>query len=344
MTDEPVICLADVPPEVWERYERMAKELGDPDDLVPMPRETDGVVDFTGAPHGGRHRWLPEWNDQPRITPTTIIDHSIVGSALGAYYYFRDKTGTESHFIVDLDGEIWQLMLTTRQADANLNANDFAISIETADRGDPNTQPWTSAQLASLKWLHARLRQMHPTIPKQRIPSCSGGGLGYHSQCGTTSSNPWTSAPGKTCPGKPARVEQWNDILLPAFLAGTITPIEEDPMAGLTKADIQDAFTNALVAERSPLATAVSTSVRTELDKVIASPHVFVSNPDRPIWGVYLFSGTALFHVEDPAQFVQVAGEGLSEPNVFQYRNDNPIWTVFPRFSELTEEGATYVP
>ena len=58
------------------------------------------LISFRGSPHGGAHKLLPEWNRQPPITPTTIIDHSIVGSALGAWYFFRDRTGIESHFIV----------------------------------------------------------------------------------------------------------------------------------------------------------------------------------------------------------------------------------------------------
>ena len=167
------------------------------------------LISFTGSPHGGSHKLLPEWNRQPRITPTTIIDHSIVGSALGAWYYFRDQTGIESHFIVrgrpssSADGHIWQLMDTGRQADANLNANAFAISIETEDNGDPDDFPWSRAQLASLRWLHAKLRAVHSTIPRRRCPSPRGGGLGYHSMWGAPSA--WTPVAGKTCPGRPVQ-------------------------------------------------------------------------------------------------------------------------------------------
>jgi hypothetical protein len=180
------------------------------------------LISFTGSPHGGSHRLLPEWNRQPRITPTTIIDHSIVGSALGAWYYFRDRTGIESHFIVrgarsgSADGHIWQLMDTGRQADANLNANAFAISIETEDNGDPDHFRWSRAQLESLKWLHNKLVQVHPSIPRRRCPSPRGGGLGYHTMWGAPSA--WTPVAGKTCPGRPVRVAQWEDELLPTFL------------------------------------------------------------------------------------------------------------------------------
>jgi N-acetylmuramoyl-L-alanine amidase len=159
------------------------------------------LISFSGSPHGGDHKLLPEWNSQPRITPTTIIDHSIVGSALGAWYYFRDQTGLESHFIVcgapsgSQDGRIWQLMDTGRRADANYHANAFAISIETEDNGDPDHYPWSTAQLASLRWLHAKLRAVHPTIPRRRCPSSAGGGLGHHSMWGAPS--PWTPVAGK---------------------------------------------------------------------------------------------------------------------------------------------------
>ena len=182
------------------------------------------LISFRGSPHGGDYKLLPEWNRQPRITPTTIIDHSIVGSALGAWYYFRDRTGVEAHFIVrgapsgSQDGRIWQLMDTGRQADANRNANAFAISIETEDNGDPDHFPWSRGQLESLQWLHAKLRAVHPTIPRRRCPSPRGGGLGHHTMWGAPSA--WTPVPGKTCPGRPVRVRQWERVLLPAFVSG----------------------------------------------------------------------------------------------------------------------------
>ena len=128
---------------------------------------------------------------------------------------FNRTSSLESHFIVDLDGAIWQLMDTSRQADANLQANGYAISIETADRGDPDRQPWTSDQIESLAWLHAELRRVHPTIPRRESRSCSDpGGLGYHTLHGAPSC--WTPV-SKSCPGT-VRKGQWRSLLLPAFL------------------------------------------------------------------------------------------------------------------------------
>jgi hypothetical protein len=192
------------------------------------------LLSFAGSPHGGSHKLLPEWRSQPRITPVLIIDHSIVGSALGAWWYFHDRTGIESHFIVrgrrsgSADGHIWQLMDTDRRADANWRANDKAISIETEDDGDPDTQPWTTAQLQSLIWLHNRLVSLHPTIRRREATDCDGPGLGYHSKLGAPSC--WTPVAGKTCPGRPVRVRQWQQTLLPAFL---------HPEEGLSMADVQ---------------------------------------------------------------------------------------------------------
>jgi N-acetylmuramoyl-L-alanine amidase/LAGLIDADG-like domain len=159
------------------------------------------LISFAGSPHGGSHKLLPEWRSQPRITPVLIIDHSIVGSAIGAWWYFHDSTGIESHFIIrgrrsgSADGHIWQLMDTDRQADANLQANNKAISIETEDDGDPDNQPWTTAQLQSLIWLHNKLASLYPTIRRREATDCDGPGLGYHSKLGAPSC--WTPVVGK---------------------------------------------------------------------------------------------------------------------------------------------------
>jgi hypothetical protein len=203
---------------------------------------TVALLMFRGAPHGGRNRFLPEWQAQPRITPTTIIDHSIVGSAEGAWQMFKERSSLESHFIVDLNGEIWQLMDTSRQADANLQANRYALSIETADRGNPDIQPWTPQQLDSLAWLHDELVRLHPTIPRRKSRSCADpAGLGYHTLHGAPSC--WTPV-SKSCPGA-VRKTQWRDVLLPAFL----NPEGDDDM-GLSDADKQWLSTKLEASER----------------------------------------------------------------------------------------------
>lgn len=243
-------------------------------------------LSFDGSPHGGKHKKLPEADSQPHITPTTIIDHSIVGSAAGAWFMFRDSTGIESHFIIDLNGEIWQLMDTGRQADANLNANSFGISIETADNGNPNDFPWTNAQLASLKWLHNKLRAVHPTIPRKECMSSFGGGLGFHSKFPPGTANPWSPVM-KTCPGKPARMAQWEDILLPAFVSGTV---EEDDMA----LDADD---------KKWLNTLAENVARRTIFAVMTGGTGAWSNPEREGWEFYTpaVQQSALEHLRNAA-------------------------------------------
>jgi N-acetylmuramoyl-L-alanine amidase len=201
------------------------------------------LLNFTGSPHGGSHKLLLEWDSQPKITPVLILDHTLVGTALGSWWYFYDGTGLESHFIIrgrqsgSQDGHIWQLMDTGREAHANYHANNKAISIETEDNGARPIEPWSRAQVESLIWLHDKLVQIHPTIKRVEATDCDGPGLGYHSKLGAPSC--WTPAVGKDCPG-PARISQWRSILLPAFLH----PSEEDDMP--TPQEVEDAVFAAL--------------------------------------------------------------------------------------------------
>src|SRR5829696_5383732 len=65
-------------------------------------------------------------------------------------------------------------------------------------------------------WLHNKLASLYPTIRRREATDCDGPGLGYHSKLGAPSC--WTPVPGKTCPGRPVRVDQWRRIVLPAFL------------------------------------------------------------------------------------------------------------------------------
>jgi len=186
------------------------------------------LLDFTDAPHGGQLRLLPENQTEPAIVPRVLIYHSIVGSAEGAYLMFRDRSNLESHFIVAQDGEVWQLIDTTRQADANLDANAFAISVETEDRGDPDSQPWTAAQLDSLAWIAWRVNRLH-AVPLRRCPAWNSAGIGYHTLFGSPSH--WTPV-AKSCPGR-VRIRQFDEVLLPRIVAG-----EEASMA-LSDADKQ---------------------------------------------------------------------------------------------------------
>lgn len=166
-------------------------------------------------------RPLPANRTEPSIRPTQIIDHSIVGSATAAESWFK-VSPYESHFIVRLDGTIWQLMDTEKSADANYRANrrpdgTGAISIETEDNGNPDSFPWTAPQLTSLMRLHNWAADTH-RIPRRQCRTPSDPGLGYH----TLHPYDWTNVRGKTCPGR-VRIAQYKTILLPAFISGVVT-------------------------------------------------------------------------------------------------------------------------
>lgn len=226
-------CIADVPLELKRELEAwyavqvegvtVSLELPAAAPLVAAADfQAQGLVDPADAPHGLEHRLLPEWQSQALLTATTIIDHTIVGEAPGAWAYFHDRTGIESHFIIAgrwspvPDGRIWQLMSYRRRADANLEANAYAISIETGDDGTPEDTGWTPAQQESLVWLHDYLARMLG-IRRQRSTSCTSGGLGHHTLHGAPSC--WTPV-AKSCPAA-TRKRQWEDVLLPAFLEGS---------------------------------------------------------------------------------------------------------------------------
>jgi hypothetical protein len=197
-------CLADVPLRIKEdlvgaepepdrppgqRAEAESPGAAAPAAAAAAPRI---LVNFEASPHGGHWRPLPDSGHEPAITMRTVIHHSIVGSAEGAYQYFAGSTAIESHFIVKKNGYFWQIMSLGEQADANFRANDFAGSIETEDNGHPDTDPWTSAQIDTLVWLSLEMRRLRPRIARRKCRTWDDAGLGYH-----TLFPQWTNVPGK---------------------------------------------------------------------------------------------------------------------------------------------------
>jgi hypothetical protein len=183
-------------------------------------------------------RPLPEATSQPAITPRTVIFHTMVGSIKGTEKHFTDNTGLESHFGVggptdgaSLDGALWQWMDLRREADANLDANAFAISIETSDGGDPN-RPWSAKQLETLVRVGNWLAD-HFNIPRRACPAWDASGFGWHVMFGAPSH--WTPV-AKTCPGA-VRIKQLREIVLPAIFAGreldmTVDELRDEFTAG----------------------------------------------------------------------------------------------------------------
>jgi len=227
-------CVADVPLQIKED---LAEGHVEPDRPVGQRGPLAGadaaaaaaaaapriLVDFDASPHGGHWRPLPDHGHEPAITMHTVIHHSIVGSAEGAFQYFAGATAIESTFIVKKSGYFWQCMSLGEQADANFRANAFAGSIETEDNGHPDTDPWTPAQLDTLVWLSLEMRRLRPRIAHRKCRTWDDPGIGYH----ILFPRQWTNVPGKTCPGA-IRIRQWNQRVLPRYLAGQIE--EDDDM------------------------------------------------------------------------------------------------------------------
>ncbi|MCX4752885.1 peptidoglycan recognition protein family protein [Kitasatospora purpeofusca] len=157
----------------------------------------------------------PESDDQPAITPTQMIFHSVAApwTPRRMYDYWHDSTNLESHFGVGYDGRVGQFVGTETRADANMHANrradgTGAVSVETAS-DDHHTDPWTSLQLAALIALGAWLARRHG-IPVRVCPTWDAPGFGYHRMF------PQWSQGGTACPGD-ARARQFHDIVLPGI-------------------------------------------------------------------------------------------------------------------------------
>ena len=159
-------------------------------------------------------RWNPAGaTPGGRIDPRVLIYHvtAIHGDA-------RPHSGLEWHFEVSLTGQLEQVVDTNLRADANRNANGFAISVETEGKGEGI---WTDAQLEMNEKLGDWCIDTHPKIKRQRCDRWDGSGIGYHVMFGAP--GPWTPV-AKSCPG-PKRIHQFNTILLPSLISGA--PIQE---------------------------------------------------------------------------------------------------------------------
>lgn len=151
---------------------------------------------------------IPAGDNDPPITPRIAILHVDAGNAGSLHDFFATRSGgIESHFHVQRDGGVEQYRNIFRQADANLDANDFAVSIETQGFGEGE---WTPAQLVSIKtllqWLNSAAE-----IPLIRCTAWDGKGVGHHTMWGAPSH--WTPV-AKSCPG-PDRKVQFEKVIVP---------------------------------------------------------------------------------------------------------------------------------
>ncbi len=154
--------------------------------------------------------WLPipENDTQGRSRKTQVILHSAVGPKSLYRYWQREGVNVESTLWVALDGDSEQYLDSEVHADANRTANARAISVETADDGNPDQFGWTPPQIETLANICAWAHDVHG-IPLARCASHDAPGIGFHTMWGAPS--PWTPV-AKTCPGK-ARIPQFPDVL-----------------------------------------------------------------------------------------------------------------------------------
>jgi hypothetical protein len=149
---------------------------------------------------------LPQSGTQKRITPISIILHTVVGNVTlerTRDFWKTNKEGKEAHFAMEVGGRLGQYMDTHVDADNNFRANSFtyngsierlrnkrcgAISIETGDKfadGDPNlTSSWSDlGQRQALEDLLVDVCRTE-NIPPAKCPSPFEAGVGYHSMWG----------------------------------------------------------------------------------------------------------------------------------------------------------------
>lgn len=158
-------------------------------------------------------RLKPHQYGEGAIVPRAVILHSICGgysprTAAGLDGLADPKNPLESHFVVDGDGTVYQLRDTEWHCDANLYANSFAVSIETESSVNA-LEPWSPDQYNAMVALTKWICETH-NIPRRRIPTWDGAGIGYHVMWGSPSM--WTPV-AKSCPG-PARVGQFRQVVV----------------------------------------------------------------------------------------------------------------------------------
>lgn len=199
----------------------------------------------------------------PPIKPRVVILHIAVFIGKSLYDYFKDRSGgVESHFYVRLDGTVEQYRDTDWQADANTDANNFAISIETEGM---EYGVWTPEQLASIKALILWCHKTHD-IPLVRCPAWDGSGIGYH----TLFPGRWDKR-GASCPG-PDRKLQFNQVIVPWMRDGgdedDVTPDDIKAIADeVLKRPVKDLAGNTLTVGQAIGITLRNTGYIAELEK-----------------------------------------------------------------------------
>lgn len=176
-------------------------------------------------------RPVPQAAYAARIEPTAIVLHSNAGSGGDLYEWWTNPAagGLYSHFQFPLDGTVYQYQSIFRRAPANVAANAFGISCETANNPGHGTFPgfntdvWTDPQrkaiITAIDWVCTQTG-----IPRVACVDAVHG-IGGHDWFAS-----WTTR-GHVCPGT-ARRDQIRTDIIPA-VDRHLHVVEDDNM--LTK-------------------------------------------------------------------------------------------------------------
>lgn len=120
-----------------------------------------------------------------RLTQYNRVNlHVAVTTGTSLHAFFNRSGQVDSHFYVRLDGTVEQYVDTAWQAFADRDGNDATISIETAGGvKNPDSEPWTPAQVESLARLYAWAVRTHgiaKRVAKDSKPGASSRGLSWH--------------------------------------------------------------------------------------------------------------------------------------------------------------------
>lgn len=210
---------------------------------------------------------LPESGAPDGYDKTQFIVHSTgttASAANNASYFARTDVSVESTLIVGLtpNDPTLQVMDSTDKADANYTASRRAISVEVVGTGD---MPFTQHQIDELIRL-GRLAHRIDGIPLRICPTHDASGYGWHVMFGAPS--PWTTVPGKVCPGS-IRIRQLREVVFPAIFRTTTRPPTEDAMT--------PEQWNDLVGKR------IDAEIRPRLESVLNAVGLLVSVAERPL-------------------------------------------------------------
>lgn len=225
---------------------------------------------------GAKNRLLANQARQGRMKSYQgVCLHTMVGTLAGTDSMFQKNgtVGTESHFGVGEEGEIYQWVDTKYTADANYLGSGHVISIETADYGGSfgrwntsgdNVPYWNTKQIVAIVKIIVWACKTHD-IPIQKMKTVRDRGIGYHAMGVPGNELPnslrgtryqWSKFPGKVCPGK-KRISQVPEIVrLAKNGTTTLTPAKKGLFDMALKA-------NADRTEKRPVAKGKEITLRT---------------------------------------------------------------------------------